>query len=128
MGHACCVYLFLVKYIYKDHYGPGWLGRVVDENGDISLQNLYKRTVLSSKTIVGSLRDENLLFQSTPVWGAIKASASGEYIYGATRKMIQLFDLRSRPRHHGSAIRLFSIAKDRNTAKESILTEAVFPR
>ena len=97
---------------------------MVDENGDISLQNLYKRTVLSSKTIVGSLRDENLLFQSTPVWGAIKASASGEYIYGATRKMIQLFDLRSRPRHHGSAIRLFSIAKDRNTAKESILTEA----
>ena len=97
---------------------------IADENGDISLQNLYKRTIPSSKTIVGSLRDENLLFQSTPVWAVLKASASGKYIYGATRKMIQMFDLRSRPRHHGSAIQLFSIARDRNTAKESILTEA----
>ena len=97
---------------------------IADENGDISLQNLYKRTVPSSKTIIGSLKDENLLFQSTPVWGAIKASASGEYIYGATRKTIQLYDVRSRPRDHGSASLLFSIPRDRNTAKESVLTEA----
>ena len=81
---------------------------VVDEVGEVHLRNFKKSRLQTKTTLIGSLRDEN----AKSHWACLRASPSGDFLYGASRKRVKMFDLRSRPKYDGGHTNLFSILKD----------------
>lgn len=91
----------------------------INDNGEIYVQNFDTQTTCSSEKLVGNLKDNLTYSQDSSLWACLKPSPSGDFLYGGTRKCIELFDLRTRPKFSGSQCTLFSIACNRYNDKNS---------
>ena len=97
---------------------------MIDSFGKIYIQNVDNLQASTSRNcIIGNLEDlgSSSSQNHQSCWASIKGSCNGDHLFAATRKIVKLFDLRSRP-HEGSFSKIFSIpiSRDNESSSEMI--------
>ena len=85
----------------------------VNDLGEITLQNFGTIDSSNQSSLIGKIKDEKSTCLS--IWAGLRPSPSGNNLYATTRKNVQLFDIRSRPRYEGGILSLLSISNNQNS-------------
>ena len=93
---------------------------MIDRFGKIYIQNVDNLNASTSRSCIGNLEDldSSLSQNQKSCWASIRGSCNGDHLFAATRKIVKLFDLRSRP-HEGNYSKIFSIPTTREHESSS---------
>ena len=94
---------------------------MIDSFGKVYIRNVDNlHASISRNCIIGNLEDldSSSSQDQKSCWASIKGSCNGDHLFASTRKIVKLFDLRSRP-HEGNYSKIFSIPISRENESSS---------